>query len=467
MATGNRTLKLSILADVDDLKKKLGEADKAVESNASKMSEFGKKAAAAFAIAAAAAAAYAIKIGVDGVKAAIEDEAAQLKLASALRTATGATDAQIKATEDYITKTALAVGIADDELRPAFQRLAIATGSTTKSQQLLNLAVDISKGSGKDLTSVVEALSKSFGGQDTQLVRLGIGLTAAQAKTMDFKSQTELLSDLYGGAASRNAETFQGRIDRLKVGFDEAKESIGAALLPIIEKLIEYVFKYGVPIVDKFKAAWEVVQKAIDDNKQSFDEFVQLLQDYVLPVLGKVFGFLVEVGGEAAATIINIFGKIAAAITPVLNFIIDAINLVIRGLNLVNPGNNIPYLNKIGASGADGFRAGERGDIVTTTSTGSLLPSNVSGAIKSGGIGSAGTSVSSNTPTIQIKSVAEQSSADLLREAEMVKLISGGSVAPQVNITINGAIDPEGTARAMADLLNYQSARSFAALISQ
>ena len=51
MATGNRTLKLSILADVDDLKKKLGEADKAVEDNSNKIADFGKKAAAAFAVA--------------------------------------------------------------------------------------------------------------------------------------------------------------------------------------------------------------------------------------------------------------------------------------------------------------------------------------------------------------------------------------------------------------------------------
>ena len=87
MATGNRTLKLSILADVDDLKKKLGDADKAVESNASKISEFGKKAAAAFAIAAAAAVAYAGKLAIDGVKSAIEDEQAQLRLANALKTA--------------------------------------------------------------------------------------------------------------------------------------------------------------------------------------------------------------------------------------------------------------------------------------------------------------------------------------------------------------------------------------------
>ena len=76
---GNRTLKLSILADVDDLKKKLGQGEQEVKSFGDKLGEFGKKAAAAFAVAAAAAAAYAGKLLVDGVKAAIEDEKAQAK----------------------------------------------------------------------------------------------------------------------------------------------------------------------------------------------------------------------------------------------------------------------------------------------------------------------------------------------------------------------------------------------------
>jgi len=141
MATGSRTLKLSILADVDDLKKKLGEADKAVESNASKISEFGKKAAAAFAVAAAAAVAYAGKLAVDGVKSAIEDEQAQLRLAAALKTATGATNAQIEATEDYIRSTQLATGITDNDLRASFQRLSVSTKDLTQSQKLLNLAI--------------------------------------------------------------------------------------------------------------------------------------------------------------------------------------------------------------------------------------------------------------------------------------------------------------------------------------
>jgi hypothetical protein len=375
MATGNRTLKLSILADVDDLKKKLGDADKAVESNASKISEFGKKAALAFTVAAAAAVAYAGKLAIDGVKSAIEDEQAQLRLASALKTATGATDAQIKATEEYISKTQLATGVADNDLRNAFQRLSVTTKDVNSSQKLLNLALDVSKGSGKDLATVTEALAKAYEGQDTRLARLGIGLSAADLKAMDFTETQKALSNLYGGAAAKNAETFQGRIDRLKQGFDEAKESVGAALLPIIERLIGYIFQYGVPIINKFKDAWQVVKKAIDDNRESFDSFVQLLQTVVLPILGKVFTFMIDVGAKAAAAIINAFGAIAGAITPVLNFIIDAINTVIRGLNLVKPGADIGGLNRIGSSGSSfDYRAGERGLPTISTTTAQTQP---------------------------------------------------------------------------------------------
>ena len=362
MATGNRTLKLSILADVDDLKKKLGDADKAVESNASKISEFGKKAAAAFAIAAAAAVAYAGKLAIDGVKSAIEDEQAQLRLANALKTATGATDAQIKATEEYISKTQLATGVTDNDLRNALQRLSVSTKDVNTSQKLLNLALDVAAGSGKDLATVTSALAKAYDGQETQLARLGIGLSAADLKAMDFTETQKALTNLYGGAAARNAETFQGRIDRLKQAFEEAKESVGVALLPVIERLIGYIFQYGVPIVNKFQDAWQVIQKAIDNNRESFDEFAQLLQNYILPILGKVFSLMIDLGAKAASAIINAFGAIAGAVTPVLNFIIDAINTVIRGINLVKPGADIGGLNRIGSSGATfDYRAGERG----------------------------------------------------------------------------------------------------------
>jgi|LakMenEpi03Aug12_release.lakeMendotaPanAssembly.Ray.scaffolds.fasta_scaffold34497_8 hypothetical protein len=493
MATGNRTLKLSILADVDDLKKKLGEADKVVETNSSKISEFGKKAAAAFAIAAAAAVAYAGKLAIDGVKSAIEDEQAQLRLAAALRTATGATDGQIQATEDYISKTALAVGIADDELRPAFQRLAVSTKNTTEAQELLTLALDISRGSGKELETVTNALGKAQDGNTTSLGRLGLGLSKAELSTLSFTQIQERLSDLYGGAAARNAETFQGRIDRLKVAFDEAKEAVGVFLLPIIERLIGYIFEYGTPIVDKFKAAWDVIRAAIERNRKSFEEFGQILINVVFPIVQKIFGFMLDVGVKAAAAIIDAFGKIVGAITPVLNFIISAINKVIDGINLVKGGADIQKLSAVGAAsggsisggglgqvgglGAGGFTGGGSGGGGATGGAGG----GVGGGLIGGAVGATSlqnladqllnvqdkfADLTFQVATGGISRSAAQKQFDALEAQFRVLEKQGKTLAanPSIVINVSGAVDPEGTARAVANSLNSQAARSVTAL---
>ena len=502
MASDSRTLKLSILADVDDLKKKLGDADKSVETNANKISDFGKKAAAAFAIAAAAAVAYAGKLAIDGVKSAIEDEQAQLRLANALRTATGATDGQIQATEDYISQTALAVGIADDALRPAFQRLAVSTKSTTEAQRLLTLAIDVSKGSGKDLEGVVNALGKAQDGNTTSLGKLGVGLSKTELSTLSFTQIQEKLSDLYGGAASRNAETFQGRIDRLKVGFDEAKETVGVALLPIIEKLIGYIFEYGVPIVDKFKAAWEVIQEALQRNKQSFEEFGQVLINVVFPIVQKVFGFLFDVGVKAASAIIDAFGAIVGAVTPVLNFIIDAINTVIRGLNRVKTGSDIQELGTIGASaGAGGFSGSgfsnlpSGGGAANQERLDKAFVESFTASRTAAGVGAGGTGVLGATGaldlvkrltnvndaftdlTFQVKTngitqkAAEQQFKKLTQEFEVLERQAGSLMPTPVlggtpfgqagatNITIN-TISSHGVAQAVSQALNESAARS-------
>jgi hypothetical protein len=490
MATGNRTLKLSILADVDDLKKKLGEADKAVEDNSNKISEFGKKAAAAFAIAAAAAAAYAVKLGVDGVKAAIEDEAAQLRLAGALRAATGATDAQIRATEDYISKTSLATGVADDELRPALQRLALSTKDTGKAQQLLALALDVSKGSGKDLETVANALGKAQDGNTTSLGRLGLGLSKAELATLSFEQLQTKLSDLFGGAAARNAETFQGRIDVLKNGFNEAKEAVGAALLPVIERLIEFVMVYGVPIINKWKDAFDVVKDAIDRNRDNFTEFATLLRTVVFPIVEKIFGFLLDVGSKAASAIIDAFGSIVGAITPVLNFVIAGINKVIDGLNLIKIGSDIQKITPFGgASGGTGGGGGFSG--IPSAGGGG---SGFTGGGGTGGGGSAGsaggggggglgtisgatsltdlanklvavqdkiTDVTFATLTGGISKSTAQKQLDQLTAEFRVLEKQANTLAANPQILINvSAIDAEGAARAVAKALNDSAARS-------
>ena len=488
MASDSRTLKLSILADVDDLKKKLGDADSAVSQNSSKMSEFGKKAAAAFAIAAAAAAAYAVKLGVDGVKAAIEDEAAQLRLASALRAATGATDAQIRATEDYISKTSLATGVADDELRPALQRLALSTKDTGQAQELLALALDVSKGSGKDLETVANALGKAQDGNTTSLGRLGLGLSKAELATLSFEQLQTKLSDLFGGAAARNAETFQGRIEVLKNGFNEAKEAVGVALLPIIEKLIEFIITNGVPIVDKFKDAFNVIKDAIDRNRDNFTEFANLLRTVVFPILEKIFGFLLDVGVKAASAIIDAFGAIVGAITPVLNFIISAINKVIDGLNLVKSGTDISKLAPVGAvSSGGGFGGGGFSGI---SSAGGGGGGGTSGGGGGGGGGGAGVGtiagassltdlvnklanvqdkiadVTFATLTGGISKSAAQKQLDTLQaEFRVLEKQTNALVAnPQILINVS-AIDTEGAARAVAKALNDSAARSTPSLV--
>jgi hypothetical protein len=324
MATGNRTLKLSILADVDDLKKKLGEADKAVEDNSNKIGEFGKKAAAAFAVAAAAAVAYGTKLAIDGVKAAIEDEQAQLRLANALKTATGATDDQIKATEDMILKTSLATGVADEQLRPAMQRLAVSTKDTEEAQKLLSLALDISKGSGKDLEQVAAALSRAHDGQSTALGRLGVGLSAAELKTMSFTEIQTKLSDLYGGAASANAETFQGKIDRLKVGFDEAKESLGTALLPAVESFITFLNDTGIPTLNAFIAGLtgnEGLSASLTESQRGAENF-----------------------GKAIGVVAGIISGFITFIREAIGLLVEFANQAIRVINIVKPGADIGYI---------------------------------------------------------------------------------------------------------------------------
>lgn len=320
MARDTRTLSLKILADIDDLKNKLNQADNAVETNSEKISAFGKKAAAAFAVAAAAAVAYGTKLAVDGVKAAIEDEQAQLRLAQALKSATGATEGQIKATEDFILQTSLATGVADDQLRPAMQRLAVSTKDTEEAQKLLSLALDISKGSGKDLEQVANALGKAQDGNTASLGRLGLGLSKAELSTLSFTEIQTKLSDLYGGAAATNAETFQGKIDRLKVGFDEAKESLGTALLPQVEKFITFLNDVGIPALNGFIAGLtgdEGLSAALTETQRGAESF-----------------------GKSIATVAGIVSGFITFLREAIGLVVSLANELIRVVNII-PGVNI------------------------------------------------------------------------------------------------------------------------------
>jgi hypothetical protein len=329
-ANSNRALTLSIVADIDSLQKGLKKADTEIETFGSKVTAFGKKAAAAFAVAAAAAVAYGTKLAVDGVKSAIEDEAAQLRLAAALRTATGATDDQIKATEAYILQTSLATGVADDQLRPALQRLAVSTKDTEEAQKLLNLSLDIAKGRGLELETVANALGRAQDGNTTALGRLGLGLSKAELSTLSFTEVQAKLSDLYGGAAAANAETFQGKIDRLKVGFDEAKESLGFALLPAVESFIGFLNTTGIPTLNAFIAGLtgdEGLSAGLAQSQKGAETFGKAING----LAGILAGF------------INFVREVVGGLT-------ELANQAIRFINIAKPGADIGYIPNVSPS---------------------------------------------------------------------------------------------------------------------
>jgi hypothetical protein len=178
--------------------------------------------------AAAAAGAFAVKLGVDGVKAAIDDEASLAKLETTLNNVglahrTTEIDAYIDALEQSI-------GYLGD-LRPAYDRLIRSTRDTAEANRGLEIALDVAAGTGRDLDSVVQALGRAYDGNTAGLSRLGAGIDSATLKTGDMELITSELAATFGGQASRQAETFQGQLQQLQRATEQVAEALGRGLL--------------------------------------------------------------------------------------------------------------------------------------------------------------------------------------------------------------------------------------------
>jgi hypothetical protein len=199
--------------------------------------KFANKTAKAFAVAAAASAAFAIKVGKDAVKGAMEDQKQQVALATALRNVTGATDEAIAKTVEYLDKLELLVGVDNNQLIPSLQILTQATKDVTTAQNLQALALDISAGATKDLGSVSLALAKAVGGNVTALTKLGVPLDADAVKAKDLDAILNSLAATFSGQASQRAETFEFRINRLNLAFNQILDQLGYALIPVLEQL--------------------------------------------------------------------------------------------------------------------------------------------------------------------------------------------------------------------------------------
>jgi len=199
------------------------QAESATDKLGKSVSSLGKKLGLALSVGAVLA------YGKAAVRAAAEDEKAQKQLALALKNVGLGRD--VASSEAYIQSLQTEFGILDDDLRPAYQSLAIATKSTAESQKLMNIALDVASANSLDVGQVTSALAKAYQGNNTALTKLGIGISKADLKTGNFNDILEKLAKTFKGAATLSANTFAGKMARLTVSIENAKETIGKGLI--------------------------------------------------------------------------------------------------------------------------------------------------------------------------------------------------------------------------------------------
>jgi hypothetical protein len=185
-------------------------------------------------------------------QAAAEAQREDKLLADQLRRTTGATDQAIAATIKFVDALELESTVSGGALSEALATLTRATGDVTVAQEQLALATDISIGANLDLQAVSKALGKAYGGNFAALTKLGVPLDENIVKTKDFAAATGVLQKQFGGAAAGAADTFQGQLARLKIGFDKLIEAVGEIVLPILERFVAMLNKHVVPALRIF-----------------------------------------------------------------------------------------------------------------------------------------------------------------------------------------------------------------------
>lgn len=449
-------VKITFDADFDELKRGVKGATQEVEGFGDKVGKFGKAAGAAFAVAGAAALAYAGILLKQGVESAIADEAAQAKLATTLQNVTGATDAQIKAVEDQILKTSLLTGKTDDELRPSFERFVRATKDSEQALKLQQVAIDVSAGSGKSLEAVTNAMAKAAEGNTGALSKLGVGLTAAQLKTMDLDAITKSLAATFGGQAAVQADTFSGKMARLKVAFDEGKETIGSFVLDAITPMIDTVVNKVIPTISTFinsiggtdglkgafqgiidlvvtifapileglKFAFDQIKDAVMANKEQFTALFKFLKDFVAPFFGTALKLAIQGIGIALGVVINVVGTLISGFQTLFGIINSVVGAIRSLISLVANNSAVKGIAGAISSAFGGFRAN-------------------------------GGSVTAGTPYV----VGEKGAELFVPNSSGTIVPNGAMGGTTINLTVNGAIDAESTARTIIDVLNRSNSR--------
>jgi hypothetical protein len=337
--------------------------------------------------AAAAIGGLAVVIG-DATKAAIEDAKAQALLAQAITNNTLAGEANIKVAEAFIESTMMSAAVADDELRPALASLVQVTGEMTSAQDGLTLALDIAAATGVDLGTATDAIAKAYGGNTKAL---GTLLPSVRSLIKEGASLDEVFAAVagtVGGSAAVAANSAEGQMKRLSLTIGETKESIGAAFLPILERLLPVLQRFAQYVqnnTDKVLAVMAVVgslagailalnavMKVITVTQLALNLAMAAnpigLVVTAVALLVAGFGVLVAKTGSVKNAFATMGNFIIGIFESIANTYVSMINFVIKGLNLL-PGVNIGELGDINlprfnissggtASGAAGTAAG-------------------------------------------------------------------------------------------------------------
>jgi hypothetical protein len=322
----------------------------------------------------------------DAVKGAMEDENAQLLLARQLQKTTGATDKQVKSVEAYITQQGKLKGVTDDELRPALAGLVRATGSIAEAQKAANLAMDVAAAKGVSLESVTKTLERAYGGNYTALAKLSPELRGMIKDGASLDEVMAAMSATFGGAATDSANTAAGSMKRLGVALGEAKEGVGAALLPILEKALPVLQKFAEwaqnnpTLITAVAAAFGVLAASVVlvNAAMALNPVVLITAGIIALGVALVVAYKkFDTFGNVVRTVVN---GVAGYFEFMANAYIKMINLVIKGINLIKPGKDISPIGSVsfGRLGGDGAPAGDGGNgfgNLTKMATGGIVTS--------------------------------------------------------------------------------------------
>jgi len=302
----------------------------------------------------------------DAVKGAMEDEQAQAMLARQLEKTTAATGAQIKGVEDYITAAGKQKGFTDDELRPAMAGLVRATMDIGEAQKATNLAMDVAAAKGLSLETVTKAMEKAYGGNTTALAKLSPEL---RQMIKDGASMDEIMAEMavtFGGAATDSANTAAGSMKRLGIALGEAKEGVGAALLPILEKAMPVLQSFATwaqdnpTLITAVAVAFGALAAAVVLVNAAMALNPAVLITAGIVALGVALVMAYKKFDTFRAVVNAVINQVASNFEFMANAFITMINVVIKGINLIKPGKDIGSLGQIslGRLGGEGSASG-------------------------------------------------------------------------------------------------------------